>query len=94
MSETCAQHGKMLEKTEFRWVFGIAFIIVGTVFGFFLTNSASSERVESINEKLEYRDFSAEKRAQRLQNAIEKLSNKVDKMDEYLRGTKVQTRHR
>ena len=94
MSGTCAQHAKMLEKSEFRWVFGIVFSVLILIFGFFLSTSASSERVKAIDEKIEYKDINAESRAQRLQNAIEKLSNKVDEMDSFLRDNKGQPRHR
>jgi hypothetical protein len=88
----CGHHENMLEKQEFRWVFGICFIVICGVTGWMLSNSANISQIEAINEKIQYRDRSAEARSARLERSMEKLNEKLDNIDEYIRSGTAGTR--
>ena len=94
MSATCGHHDNMLEKSEFRWVFGICFSVLAGIILFMLSTFANSASVNAIDEKVEYRDSQAERRAQRLEMKMEKVNEKLDELNKYLRGGATGARYR
>lgn len=82
----CGQHDSMLEKSEFRWVFGFCFAVAVGASSFMWHNTASNDQLAAIDEKVEYKEDSAERRALRIEKQMEKLNAKLDKIHEYLRG--------
>ena len=90
----CGHHDNMLEKQEFRWVFGICFTVFGGVIFWVMTNYATVSDVRATEDKLKYMDASDKSRADRLERSLEKLNGKLDKIDEYLRGATTGSRYR
>ena len=93
-NDTCQNHENMLEKSEFRWVFGLAFSILSGAAMLMYGHSASVDQLRAVDEKVEYRDKNAERRAQRLEKQMEALNAKLDKIDGFLRGGTAGTRYR
>ena len=80
-ADTCPSHGKMLEKTEFRVVILAAFALASGLGGLLWANSASVDQVESVKEKITYRDSILERQ-------MDRLNEKLDRIEEHVRGSR------
>jgi hypothetical protein len=93
MAGSCPNHDALIEvvsekadRSEMWKVISVFILIVGALLGCVWTNSASVKEVNAVDEKVEYRDASMEKRSLRIEQSLDKLIIKMDAIDAYLRG--------